>query len=227
VTISAVITTFNCGAFLLQALASVRAQTCLPDEIIVIDDGSTDGTREQMEGVPGVRYYWQPNGGTSAARNAGWQQAHSDWVAFLDADDLWLPGKIALQKAAALKDENAEAVFGHAANFASPGTEHLFEAGRHGLEQIRPAWLPSTALVRRSLFERVGGFDERVKTREVVEWILRLRRMDARMVMIPECVLRRRLHGANKGLQDEHGQREIMALVQEWLQHRRARDAGR
>jgi Glycosyl transferase family 2. len=79
----------------------VYSQTSLPAEIVVIDDGSTDGTEAMLRReFPLVNYYYQKNLGVSAARNLGMQQATGDWLAFLDSDDEWLPEKLANQKAA-------------------------------------------------------------------------------------------------------------------------------
>ena len=214
-TISAVITMYNRGELALQALASVKAQSRPPDEILVIDDGSAEEAgaviREQ-----GVRYYWQPNAGSSAARNTGWKLASSDWIAYLDCDDLWEKDKLVLQETAAHKDPSLEAVFGHAFNFAEPSELERFQSPCHRLGVAIPGWLPSAALVRKSLLETMGGFNPEVKNVEVVDWIMRLRRREARTLMLPETVLRRRLHARNKGHQSGAMQKDHFALLREW-----------
>jgi len=220
-TIAAVITTFNRRELLQEALASVRSQTRVPDEIVILDDGSTDGTREKMESVSDVRYHWQANAGTSAARNAGWKMAQSEWIAFLDSDDLWDEAKLARQEACAKENPSLEVIFGHGINFATPGQEALFQATEHHLDRALPAWLPSAALIRRATLERMGGFDVGIKTAEVVDWVMRLRQADVPMCMLPETVLRRRLHSGNKQLQDDVGRRENLALVHRWMQQKR------
>src|SRR4051812_7491732 len=98
VPVSVIIPTYNSGALLVQALDSVLAQTCVPEQIIVVDDGSQDDTAERMARYAGrVHYVSQRNQGVSAARNRGMQEAGEEWVAFLDADDVWHPRKIELQ----------------------------------------------------------------------------------------------------------------------------------
>ena len=94
-----VIPTYNRLRFLTEALASVFGQSRRPDEIIVVDDGSNDGTAEAMARLTdqGVRYVRQQNAGPSAARNRGMREATSEWIAFLDSDDLWLPHRLARQ----------------------------------------------------------------------------------------------------------------------------------
>ena len=96
--ISVIIPTFNRAAVLPRALDSVRAQTRRPEEVIVVDDGSTDGTAELVaERYPWVSYVHQANGGVSAARNTGIARARGEWIALLDSDDSWLPTKLQTQ----------------------------------------------------------------------------------------------------------------------------------
>jgi glycosyltransferase involved in cell wall biosynthesis len=103
--ISAVIPTFNRAKQVQAALASVLAQTYPELEVIVVDDGSTDGTSEAIQEIirsqgpskKQIRYFFQPNQGPSAARNKGIEKSRGEWVAFLDSDDVWLPDKLELQ----------------------------------------------------------------------------------------------------------------------------------
>lgn len=93
-TVAAVIPTYNSAHLIRRALDSVVAQTRPVDEIIVVDDGSTDNTEEVVKAYAGVRYIRQENSGAAIARNNGIFAAQSEWIAFLDADDEWLPDKI-------------------------------------------------------------------------------------------------------------------------------------
>jgi glycosyltransferase involved in cell wall biosynthesis len=96
--ISAVIPAYNAGKYIARSIDSVLNQTCPVDEIIVVDDGSTDNTADAVKHYgEKIRYIYQDNAGASAARNAGIQAATGDWIAFLDGDDEWLPDKIQLQ----------------------------------------------------------------------------------------------------------------------------------
>ena len=95
--VSVVIPVYNAARFLADAIRSVQAQRHPRIEIIVVDDGSTDGSGEVARSFAGVRCLRQANGGIAAARNAGVHEARGNLLAFLDADDLWTPGKLALQ----------------------------------------------------------------------------------------------------------------------------------
>jgi glycosyltransferase involved in cell wall biosynthesis len=109
VPVSVVLPTFNRKTLLERALRSVLAQTALPREIIVVDDGSTDGTAVLLQSLqeqslkqsqkqrPQIRYHYQTNQGVSKARNIGISMAQAPWIAFLDSDDQWLENKLALQ----------------------------------------------------------------------------------------------------------------------------------
>jgi glycosyltransferase involved in cell wall biosynthesis len=96
--VSVVIPSFNAGRFVTQAVDSVLAQTVVPAEIIVVDDGSVDETRQLLEPYSDkIRYLYQDNQGVSTARNLGMANARQEYIAFLDADDVWHPSKIELQ----------------------------------------------------------------------------------------------------------------------------------
>src|SRR5690349_9691286 len=100
--LSVVIPSFNYGRFLRETVESVLAQTYSPVEIIVVDDGSTDDTKERLARFEGrIRYIHKANAGLSAARNTGIKHARGDWIAFLDADDLWHRQKLEVQLRAA------------------------------------------------------------------------------------------------------------------------------
>jgi glycosyltransferase involved in cell wall biosynthesis len=100
--VSVVVTTFNHGPLVVESVRSVLAQTRSPDEIIVIDDGSTDGTQDRLGASFGaaIRYIWQPNSGIARSRNRGMAEASCELIALMDGDDLWHVRKLELQVAA-------------------------------------------------------------------------------------------------------------------------------
>src|SRR6185369_101177 len=96
--ISVIIPAYNAAQYLPETIQSVLAQTHPVSEIILLDDGSTDNTKEVVSHFKQVSYFWQPNKGTATALNEAIKKASGDYLAFLDADDLWLPEKIKLQQ---------------------------------------------------------------------------------------------------------------------------------
>jgi len=160
-TISVVIPAYNAAHFLPRSLASVFAQTLPPQEVIVVDDGSTDGTGEVAAAL-GARVIRQENRGLAAARNTGIQHATGEWIALLDADDLWAPEKLARQVSAIRPD--TVLVYTGARHFDENGTRAAQSAiapptARKMLRYCNPI-VPSSVLLRREAVLAAGGFRE-------------------------------------------------------------------
>ncbi len=176
--VSVVIPCYNYGAFVAETVDSALAQTVPPHEVIVVDDGSTDDTRERLAPYADrIRYVHQANGGLSAARNRGIAEATGDWIALLDADDLWHPEKTALQLRALERYPEARLIGAAAGPRAMP--EHLpAESAIRTLDVpaflLRAPFAPSSALIRRDCLQRVGGFDEQLRSVEDRDMWLRI-----------------------------------------------------
>ena len=159
--ISCIVPVFNGERFLAEALNSIMAQTYKPLEVIVADDGSSDETASVARGYGAqVRYLWQPNQGPAAARNLGLSRAQGDFLAFLDADDLWHHEKLERQMARSRARPELDYCVTHVQNFRTPKDG----ATANGLENYYigrplPGYVTATLLARRSLFDRVGPFN--------------------------------------------------------------------
>ncbi len=199
-TVAAIIPTRDRAALTERAVASVLAQTRPPDELVVVDDGSEDGTAERLrEAFPGIvvirlssphKGAGGPTGrGVSAARNHGIRATRGDWLAFLDSDDEWLPEKLEAQLAAIAAQEAAKGdgksddvlvchcdeIWIRHGRRVNPRRRHAKRGGfifRHCLPLC--AISPSAAMVHRSLFERVGLFDESLPACEDYDLWLRI-----------------------------------------------------
>jgi glycosyltransferase involved in cell wall biosynthesis len=179
--ISAIIPTYNRRHTLLQALASVYAQGDWVYEVIVVDDGSTDDTVPVVrELYPQVRLICQSNQGVSHARNRGIEAAAGNWVALLDSDDQWLPDKLKVQVAALI--ESPEARVCHTDEIWIRRGQRVNAMQKH---QKRGGWIfphclplcvmsPSSVLLHREVFERVGLFDETLPACEDYDLWLRV-----------------------------------------------------
>lgn len=204
--ISVVIPTYNHAAFLGEALASVCEQSAPAREVIVVDDGSTDDTASVLQRHQGrVQVIHQPNRGVAAARNAGAASASGELIAFLDADDTWLPSKLERQVSRFV----AEPALG----LIHCGVEEVDQHGRRlrsrldGLEGwvaqemllLRRAVIlggGSATVVRRAVFDEVGGFDESMSTS--ADWDLYYRIARRYCVgFVPEVLVRYRVHDGN------------------------------
>jgi glycosyltransferase involved in cell wall biosynthesis len=183
VDVSVVIPAYNAARWIDRSLTSVLAQTVTPVEIIVVDDGSVDETADLMQRyATTVRYIRQSNSGPSVARNRGIREARSPWIAFLDADDEWLPDKMEAQLAI-LRDRPDLKWCGSACRIVEngkepprcPATEKVgrptAETELHYFAALLDwvLFVTSGFVVRRSVFDEVGGFDATLRSGEDVD----------------------------------------------------------
>ncbi len=179
--ISVIIPTCNRAQPLVAALQSVQQQTHQAHEIIVVDDGSTDGTAAMLaEQFPEVQVVQQANQGVSAARNAGLVKAEGEWVALLDSDDTWLPNKLQAQCAAAKLNTEAQVLHTDEVWVRNGVRVNAMDKHRKPHGWIYPQCLPlccvspSSVLIHKSVFERYGNFDETLPACEDYDLWLRL-----------------------------------------------------
>lgn len=180
--VSVIIPTFNRLVFVREAVASVCAQRGAPYELIVVDDGSTDGTRPALKREFGgcLRILSTEPGGVSAARNLGVSASHGELIAFLDSDDLWLPDKVAAQVALFTDHPSAEIcqteeIWIRNGVRVNPCAHHRKPRGDIFVPSLRRCMVsPSAVMLRRRLFERAGGFDESLPACEDYDLWLRI-----------------------------------------------------
>ncbi|HSR35490.1 MAG TPA: glycosyltransferase family A protein, partial [Anaerolineae bacterium] len=194
--VSAIIPVHNGETYLAEAIESVLAQTYRPLEVLVVDDGSTDRTRDVALSYPEVIYVLQANAGTGAARNHGVRRSTGELLSFLDADDIWKPEKTALQVAALTAEPALAIVGGHMEQFVVPGQEVPYSFPEAPL----PGYSACTILIRRTAFETLGGFPEHSNATEIT-WFAEILDSQMRLLMLPAVVARRRIHGGNISIQ--------------------------
>jgi glycosyltransferase involved in cell wall biosynthesis len=216
--ISVIIPVYNGESFVADAIQSVLAQTYRHVEIIVVDDGSTDGSAAVVQQFHSVQYIFQENAGISAARNRGIKQARGDFFAFLDADDIWVEEKLALQTNAIIENANLHLVFGHVQQFYG---QYLSDKSLATME-LAPGYIPSTMLVKRDAFFRVGLFETIWKMGEFASWYLRSLELGLQNLMLPDLVAWRRIHDSNNGIQQRESIRDYVHIVKASLDRRRA-----
>jgi glycosyltransferase involved in cell wall biosynthesis len=194
--ISVVVPVRNSTRFIAQALESAISQQGV-GEILVVDDGSTDGSGSVAARVPHTRVIRQDARGPGAARNAGVHEARGDFVAFLDADDLWLPDKLALQLAELERAPRrslsvcAFEQFLESGCVAPPG----FRSETAGVALRAP--LLSALVLRREAFLEVGPFEEALPTTEDVEWFSRAEAAGFERRIVDSVLVRKRVHDQN------------------------------
>jgi glycosyltransferase involved in cell wall biosynthesis len=199
--VSVILPMYNGERYIRAALRSVREQEYSPREIIVVDDGSTDAGPALVAGeFPEVRCVRQDHAGLSAARNAGLARASGGWIAFLDADDLWAPGKLKRQTDWLAAHPDKEAVFGHIRQFYSPEEEGTLRGSFRYSREVLPGIHPDTMLISAAAVRRVGLFDPGVAMGEFLDWFARAQEAGLAYGVLPEVLAYRRIHAANMSI---------------------------
>jgi glycosyltransferase involved in cell wall biosynthesis len=196
--VSIVLPVHDADRFVAAALDSVLAQTLLPDEIVAVDDGSTDGSAAILAGYPQVRVIHQANAGCAAARNRGIEAARHDTIAFLDADDLWMPHRLERALAALGDTSRPDFVVCAQENFLTPGLAAApgwLDAAM--LAHAQHGFSTNTLVARRAAFARVGLFDPLRRVMSDSEWLVRALDAGLTYLHIDEPLVRRRIHERN------------------------------
>ena len=198
--VSVLIPTYNVARYLSETIHSVLAERRDSLEIVVVDDGSEDGSADIAGGFgPPVRSLRRPHEGLAATRNAAVAAARGQFLLHLDGDDLLVPGSIALRLTAFAEDSALDIVVGRISCFFSPD---LDAEGRSRLQLPEPqqGHLPGASLIRAETFRRYGGFDAQFTAMSDLDWFVRAKDAGARLRSLPEVVAHRRIHGANMSL---------------------------
>lgn len=223
--VSVVIAVFNGERFIREAIRSVQEQRHASLELIVVDDGSTDGTAAAIREFSGVQYVHQANAGQPAALNHGVRLATGAFLGFNDADDLWTARRLAVQLDALAAEPSLAAVYGHVEQFLEADAPPAVAAALTDTRRIQPSRLHTAMLVRREAFDRVGAFREDMRIGSVVDWAHRSQQAGLRERMLEHVVLRRRLHGQNIGwLQKNAASEAYLAVAKAALARRRRKE---
>lgn len=206
--IAVIIPTYNRASFLSTAIESVLTQSNHNIEVIVVDDGSTDHTKELMaKYAPRVRYIFQENRGCAAARNFGARITSSEYIVFLDSDDLLAPDKLAIQSTLLDKIPEAGFVYSDSIEFRIDNGKVMYYLQPAVARNNPDTFLmkhflslgvrPGSLMVRRALFESVGGFEERMRYNEDSDFIQRLA-LKSRPIFSDYPSIVQRHHSSNK-----------------------------
>ena len=212
--VSVVVAVRDGERYLPEALDSILGQSAPPGEVVVVDDGSTDGTRATLDPYAGrVRVVAQPPAGVAAALNHGIAASTGELLAFLDADDVWPPTSLECRLARLAAPGRPEAVFGRIAQFVSP------ELDPAGARRFRfdpaPVHAPmfQTMLITRTAFDRVGPLATDYVVGANIDWVSRARAAFVRTAEVDDVVALRRLHGSNLGVTERNRQTEDLVRV--------------
>jgi glycosyltransferase involved in cell wall biosynthesis len=225
--ISVIIPVHNGERFLAGAVQNVLDQAYEPLEVIVVDDGSTDGTAGVARTLPSsIRCLAQPNRGPSAARNRGLQVAAGDTVAFLDVDDRWSPCALTVLAPVLQLQPSVDIAQGLIRQMRWDGSYNQggglrFEAVSEPYQFINIG----SALYRRSVFDKVGRFDENLRENEDTDWFLRAWECNVSKLVVNEVTLYYRLHDRNMSLAQVTPHQGLLRMIKRHLDRVKVRGA--
>jgi glycosyltransferase involved in cell wall biosynthesis len=208
--------------YLAEAIESVLGQTRPCDQVIVVDNGSTDRSAEIAAGFgPRIEIVSEPRPGIGAARNAALRVARGDFLAFLDADDVWEVEKTVLQLAAFEAEPQLQLVFGHVRQFVSPDLPDEDAERLRVPADPQPGQHIGAMLARREAIEAIGQWREDVRVSDGLTFFLRARELGLAQTMLAETVMQRRVHGSNHSLSNRDQRREFAFHLKRSLDRRR------
>ena len=199
--LSVIIPVYNGEKYLAEAIESILAQTYRTVEIIVVDDGSTDRSAMVAKRfLDNVQYLYQSNSGCGAARNSGIKKSDGTFLAFLDADDLWVEDKLSLQMEVLESDPCLDMLFGNVEHFYSPDLDQSMREKLLCPSGKMPGYHAGTMLIRRESFLRVGMFNPDLQCGEFLDWYSRAKEMGYRERLLQDVLMKRRIHSSNLGI---------------------------
>lgn len=220
--ISVILPVFNGAQFLGEAIQSVLDQNYEPLEIIVVNDGSTDSTQQvALNFGDKIIYVKKENGGVSSARNHGLKLAKGEFISFIDSDDLWLNNKLLLQHILFSKNPQIEIIQGLIRRFLSPGIKPPKNFIKDIDEQPTLTLHLGAGLFKKSVFDKIGLFDETMKFSEDIDWFLRAIESRIKFSLIEETTYLYRIHESNMTLDGKNTNMYLLKAFKKSLDRRR------
>jgi glycosyltransferase involved in cell wall biosynthesis len=195
--VSVVLIVRNGAQYVGDAIRSTRQSQRQPDEIIVVDGGSSDNTLAIATAEPLVRVVLQRSRGIPGAYNEGIEAAAHDLIAFISHDDLWQPGKLDIQAAHMEAHPELDLTVTMVQHFMADGAEPPAGFRRELLDRPVPGLLMEALMVRRRLFDKVGYFDPAFGAGEDTDWFARVKDAGAALAVLPQTLVRKRVHTTN------------------------------
>jgi glycosyltransferase involved in cell wall biosynthesis len=224
--VSCVIPVFNGERYVADAIRSILDQRHRPLEIIVVDDGSTDGTASVVKSFGAeIRYVRQENAGPVVARNHGIAEADGEFAAFLDSDDLWHPDKLSRQLARFRERPELAYSVTLVQNFWEADVSHERDRSKnHPRARPIPGYVTGALMVTREWMKATGGFDTSLVHGDSTDWFSRVEAMGGVGELLREVLMFRRLHGGNLSRRSAGDSRdEFLHLLKSRLDSRRQR----
>lgn len=224
--VSVVVPVYNGERYLGEALKSIFAQDYRPLEVIVVDDGSTDTSASIARSFEEINYFYQQNQGPSAARNAGIAAASGEFIAFLDADDVWLPNKLSIQVKYLMDHPEVGFVLARQRMIIEEGVEKPPWYRKDIFEEDNVCFGPSATVARRSAFREVGSYDPDYRYGEIAQWLTRAKDAGILKAVIPETLIISRVHGRNQTYHLDEMRSNILRALKASIDRQRGQKRG-
>lgn len=218
--ISVIIPVYNGEKFIASALDSVIKQDYPDIEIIVVNDGSTDDSEAIIKSYT-VTYIKQENMGVAAARNNGIDIAKGDFFAFIDQDDIWSPNKLRLQIDLLKAHQELGYVLSKQILHLEKGFKKPNWLKEEQLDQPIIGYLPSTLMVRKELFNKIGLFDNTFKLGSDSEWFFRANEKNIKMKIMSDVLVHRLIHDSNHSHLVGNSHIELLKMVRQSILRKR------
>lgn len=225
--ISVIIPVYNGEKYLGETIESILAQTYEPTEIIIVNDGSTDGTQPIAEDLAAkhdnVTAVHQDNAGPVVARNTGLEHATGTYISFLDSDDLWEPNKLEIQYAKFAADPDLGYCVSYMQNFWMPElAEEAEKMKDHPRAQPMPGYVTQSLLTTREVFDKVGRFNPELGHGDATDWFMRADQAGVKKLLLDDVLVRRRVHPDSLSRNQAAASREeFLKLVKASLDRKR------
>lgn len=218
--VSVIVPVYNGEKYVAETLESIIAQNYTPKEIIVVNDGSTDGSEEIIHLYKEVKYIGQMNRGVPVARNRGILKSKGEFIAFSDQDDIWKPNKLTVQVNYLVENPFCDYVISKRKIYMEPGIKRPLWLKKELTESEDIDYSPSSLLARASLFEKIGLFDTELENASDVDWFFRAKNEGIEKGIIDEVLYLKRIHEDNQSNRVYALHREYLQLIHQSI-HRR------
>ncbi len=220
--VSVIIPVFNAELYVREAIQSVFDQTYRPIEVICVNDGSKDGSLQVLQslGEKITVIDSKENGGIGEARNKGVHAAKGVYLAFLDADDVWKPEKLAVQMNQLKQNPQLDIVFTKLQCFLSPELSEEVKQLRYCPASPLAGIVAGTSLMKKDFFLKVGYFNPLLRIGEFIDWFSLAKSMGAVFDMLPDVFLLRRIHATNTGVFNRPFRKDFVKIIKESLERK-------
>jgi glycosyltransferase involved in cell wall biosynthesis len=219
---SVIIPVHNGAKYLRECLNSVVSQTLQAHEVIVVDDGSTDGSKEIVDQFGHVKYFRIEHAGVATARNIGLEKSVGDRIAFIDQDDLWTTSSLEIRTDYLNADQQAQIVTGRQKWFLHELAFPPAWVSERQVQEDLDGYLLGCSLIDRKLFERFGIFDKSFRFCSDFDWFFKLKDAGVPFHTLEEVVLKKRIHALNESRHAELSLKELSRAIFGSIKRKRA-----